>query len=195
MTDLVAARRPPGRRALIAQCAVQVLAERGPRGLTHRAVDDATGLGAGAVNYHAPSRAILLSLALDEVFRRDMEVVGRHFGLEDWTYDAVADAVVGFVRDMCSDEHRERVIARHHLLGEGLVRPELKAAFDEQLAAFVAIVTAKMAEAGQPASVAAAELFAMSVDALLTRQVVIGMEPLADETVESIAAIIVRRWD
>ena len=194
MSDGEKVAKPRSRRSLIAAAAVQVLAERGPRGFTHRAVDQATGLGAGAVNYHAPDRATLLSLALDEVFRRDLEVAGRHFALDSWHHEAVVDAVVGFVRDMCSDEHRARVVARHHLLGEGLVRPELKAAFDAQLAAFVGLVSSKMSEAGYPATVASAELFAMSVDGLLTRQVVIGVEPLADEEIPRIVSIIARRW-
>jgi AcrR family transcriptional regulator len=184
----------PSRRLLIAEAAVRVLAERGPRGFTHRAVDEATGLGAGAVNYHAPNRATLLALALDEVFRRDLEVAARHFALQSWEHEAVVDALVGFVREMCSDAHRGRVMARHHLLGEGLVRPELKAAFDSQLGAFVALVAAKMAEAGYPATVASAELFAMSVDGLLSRQVVIGSEPLPDDEIPRIAEIIARRW-
>lgn len=184
----------PSRRLLIAEAAVRVLAERGPRGFTHRAVDEATGLGAGAVNYHAPNRATLLALALDEVFRRDLEVAARHFALQSWEHEAVVGALVGFVREMCSDAHRGRVMARHHLLGEGLVRPELKAAFDSQLGAFVALVAAKMTEAGYPATVASAELFAMSVDGLLSRQVVIGSEPLPDDEIPRIAEIIARRW-
>ncbi|WP_162245376.1 MULTISPECIES: TetR/AcrR family transcriptional regulator [unclassified Rhodococcus (in: high G+C Gram-positive bacteria)] len=184
----------PSRRLLIAEAAVRVLAERGPRGFTHRAVDEATGLGAGAVNYHAPNRATLLALALDEVFRRDLEVAARHFALQSWEHEAVVGALVGFVREMCSDAHRGRVMARHHLLGEGLVRPELKAAFDSQLGAFVALVASKMAEAGYPATVASAELFAMSVDGLLSRQVVIGSEPLPDDEIPRIAEIIARRW-
>lgn len=184
----------PDRRALIARAAVAVLAERGPRGFTHRAVDQATGLGAGAVNYHAPDRATLLSLALEEVFRRDMAVAAAHFALDRWDLDAVVDAIVGFVSDMCSDDHRARVIARHHLLGEGLVRPEIKAVFDRQLAAFVALIVDKMTEAGYPATTASAELFAMSVDGLLTRQVVVGLEPLPPEELPRIAALIARRW-
>lgn len=182
------------RRALIAQAAVAVLAERGPRGFTHRAVDHATGLGAGAVNYHAPDRATLLSLALEEVFRRDLAVAAEYFALDRWDLDSVVDAIVGFVEAMCSDRHRARVVARHHLLGEGLVRPEIKAVFDGQLAAFVALVVEKMTEAGYPATTASAELFAMSVDGLLTRQVIVGLEPLPREELPRIATLIARRW-
>ncbi|MGB6180593.1 MAG: TetR family transcriptional regulator [Rhodococcus sp. (in: high G+C Gram-positive bacteria)] len=193
MVDTEATGKATKRRHIIAAAAVRVLADRGSRGFTHRAVDEATGLGAGAVNYHAPNRAALLSLALDEVFRRDLDVAARYFALDRWDHDVVVEALVGFVAEMCTGDNRERVAARHHLLGEGLVRPELKAAFDEQRGAFVALITQKMREADVPATVASAELFAMSVDGMLSRQVVVGMEPLPAAEIEAIADLIVSR--
>lgn len=184
--------RSGDRRSVIAEAAVRVLAERGPRGFTHRAVDEAVGLGAGAVNYHAPNRGALLSLALEEVFRGDLEVAVRHFSLTDWSEPHVVDAIVGFVTQMCDEPHRARVVARHHLLGEGLYRPELKVVFDGQRAAFVALVVHGLTASGRPATVASAELLAMSIDSLLARQVIIGTEPLAVEEITRIAQLITR---
>ncbi len=130
--------------------AVVVLAERGPRGFTHRAVDAQAGLGQGAVNYHAPSRSKLLSLALEEIFRRDLDTVVRHFALEDWKPRTVVTALTGFVSEMTSGENRFRIIARHHMRGESVTNPEVKAAFDEQQARFVETVIEGFAAAGNP---------------------------------------------
>lgn len=178
------------RKDELAAAAVTVLAEKGSRGLTHRAVDAAAGLKPGAVNYHAPSRTQLLTMALREVFLRDMDTATKHFSLEEWSHRAVVDAVVGFVTDMCSEANRARVIARHHLQGESLTHPELRDAFDVQLAAFVQLVRDGRAAAGAPPSTAAAELFAMSVDGLLRRQVMIGTRPLGAEDVRAIADMV-----
>lgn len=171
------------RKDALAAAAVTVLADRGSRGLTHRAVDAAAGLKPGAVNYHAPSRTQLLNMALREVFVRDMETATKHFSLDHWTHRAVVDAVVGFVEDMCSEANRARVIARHHLQGESLTHPELRAAF-------VQLVRDGRAAAGAPPSTAAAELFAMSVDGLLRRQVMIGTQQLGAEDVRAIADVV-----
>lgn len=178
------------RKDALAAAAVTVLAEKGPRGLTHRAVDAAAGLKPGAVNYHAPSRTDLLTLALREVFVRDLSTAADHFTLKEWSHRAVVDAVVAFVRDMCSAPNRARVIARHHLQGESLTHPQLRETFDGQLGAFVQLVHDGRAAAGVQSTTASAELFAMSVDGLLRRQVMIGTRPLSDEDVRAIAATV-----
>ncbi len=52
------------RLELIGETAVHLLAERGMRGLTHRAVDEAAGLPLGSTSYYARTRAALLGVAL-----------------------------------------------------------------------------------------------------------------------------------
>ncbi|MEV7603373.1 TetR/AcrR family transcriptional regulator [Kitasatospora sp. NPDC089797] len=59
------------RAALIADTAVTLLAERGLRGLTHRAVDEAAGLPPGSTSNLARTRAALLTLALDRIAGAD----------------------------------------------------------------------------------------------------------------------------
>ncbi|MBL0781565.1 TetR family transcriptional regulator, partial [Streptomyces albidoflavus] len=55
-------RQPPdgGRADRIADAALALLAERGLRGLTHRAVDEAAGLPQGSTSNHARTRLALL---------------------------------------------------------------------------------------------------------------------------------------
>jgi AcrR family transcriptional regulator len=58
----------------IADAAIALLAERGLRGLTHRAVDEAAGLPPGSTSNHARTRAALLSAALDRL--AELEAAG-----------------------------------------------------------------------------------------------------------------------
>ncbi|NYI04399.1 TetR/AcrR family transcriptional regulator [Allostreptomyces psammosilenae] len=60
---------PRARRIAEASCAV--LAEHGPRGLTHRAVDAAAGLPVGSTSNVARSRRALLELTLRHIAERE----------------------------------------------------------------------------------------------------------------------------
>lgn len=62
------------RAALIADTVIALIADRGLRGLTHRAVDEAAGLPAGSASNHARTRAALLALALTRI--ADLETAG-----------------------------------------------------------------------------------------------------------------------
>jgi len=55
------------RAALIADTAIALIAERGLRGLTHRAVDEAAGLPSGSTSNLARTRAALLETALARI--------------------------------------------------------------------------------------------------------------------------------
>ncbi|MBJ7291825.1 TetR/AcrR family transcriptional regulator [Williamsia sp.] len=185
--------RPPqtSRRAAIMAAAVSVLAERGPRGLTHRAVDAAAGLSSGSVNYHAPTRARLLHLALEEVFRHDLDTATRHFDITDWSRPRAAVAITRFVTEMSDEKNRDRVIARHHLRAESMTNPELRAAFDDQHAAFVTMIVQTFGIAGDPVSDARGELVRLGIDGMLQRQVMIGPAPLDDEQIAEMARLLV----
>ncbi|HEY1174567.1 MAG TPA: TetR family transcriptional regulator, partial [Phytomonospora sp.] len=54
-----------GRRGLVADAAIALLADKGTRGLTHRAVDEQAGLPQGSTSYYFRSREALLKGALD----------------------------------------------------------------------------------------------------------------------------------
>ncbi|MEU1949413.1 TetR/AcrR family transcriptional regulator, partial [Streptomyces sp. NPDC020125] len=63
------------RAELIADTALGLLAERGMRGLTHRAVDEAAGLPLGSTSNHARTRAALLKAAVRRLAQREAEVL------------------------------------------------------------------------------------------------------------------------
>lgn len=64
------------RRRAIADAAVEVLAARGLRGLTHRAVDTQAGLPAGSTSNLFRTRAALVTGVIDRLAERDLEFLG-----------------------------------------------------------------------------------------------------------------------
>ncbi|GGG03750.1 hypothetical protein GCM10007304_17310 [Rhodococcoides trifolii] len=169
------------RRDQIASAAIEVLATQGLRGLTHRAVDSAAGLGSGAVNYHAPTRAKLIGLAVEELFNRDLAVAAKNFGpllTGDITMDLVIDHFLSFVDEMTTA--RERVVARHLLLGEAQTDPEIRAVFDAQRQAFVDFTTQIILALDLPNAEMTAETTVIFVDGIISRQVVFGATPLTE---------------
>lgn len=65
----------PSRAQLIADTAIGLLATRGLRGLTHRAVDEAAGLPQGSTSNHARTRAALLETTVRRLAVREAEVL------------------------------------------------------------------------------------------------------------------------
>ncbi len=69
----------PGARAdLVADTALALLAGRGMRGLTHRAVDEAAGLPQGSTSNVARTRQALLELAVRRLADREERVLALH---------------------------------------------------------------------------------------------------------------------
>lgn len=141
-------RTPSASRAdLVADTALALLAERGMRGLTHRAVDEAAGLPQGSTSNVARTRQALLELAV----RRHAEREARVLALEEMPdprggLDALAEGLALAVHRSLTGG-RELLIARYELALEATRRPELRAFYDatgavfkEQLAAMVTAV-------------------------------------------------------
>ncbi|MFE6197380.1 TetR/AcrR family transcriptional regulator [Streptomyces sp. NPDC057838] len=134
----------PSRADLIADTALALLAERGMRGLTHRAVDEAAGLPQGSTSNLARTRQALLELAVRRLADREARVLALHempdpaAGTES-LLDALALAA-----HRALTGHRALTLARYELALEATRRPELRAFFDatgarfrDQLAALV----------------------------------------------------------
>ncbi|WP_424888772.1 TetR/AcrR family transcriptional regulator [Streptomyces sp. XH2] len=138
----------PPRTALIADTALALIAERGMRGLTHRAVDEAAGLPPGSTSNHARTRLALLELAVRQLARRDAEVVtpaefpGPAEGL-----DALADAIATVLHGLVV-RRREHTVARFELALEASRRPELRAIYDAAGQGFRDLMAELMAAAG-----------------------------------------------
>ncbi|MCF3101604.1 TetR family transcriptional regulator [Streptomyces roseoverticillatus] len=139
---------PSPRTALIADTALALIAERGMRGLTHRAVDEAAGLPPGSTSNHARTRLALLELTVRQLARRDAEVLtpaefpGPAEGL-----DALADAIATVLHRLVV-RRREHTVARFELALEASRRPELRAIYDAAGQGFRDLMTELMAAAG-----------------------------------------------
>ncbi|MFC8515191.1 TetR/AcrR family transcriptional regulator [Streptomyces sp. NPDC057257] len=124
------------RADLVADAALALLAERGMRGLTHRAVDEAAGLPQGSTSNLARTRQALLELAVRRLADREARVLALH-ELPD-----PKAGLVGLVDALALATHRaltrnrELTLARYELALEATRRPELRAYFDATGARF-----------------------------------------------------------
>ncbi|WP_031486496.1 TetR/AcrR family transcriptional regulator [Streptomyces bicolor] len=126
-----------GSRAdLVADTALALLAERGMRGLTHRAVDEAAGLPQGSTSNLARTRQALLELAVRRLADREARVLALEEmpdprgGLDS----LVAGLALATHRALTGG--RELTLARYELALEATRRPELRAYFDATGARF-----------------------------------------------------------
>ncbi|AQW47727.1 TetR/AcrR family transcriptional regulator [Streptomyces violaceusniger] len=125
------------RAELIADTALGLLAERGMRGLTHRAVDEAAGLPLGSTSNHARTRAALLKAAVRRLAQREAEVLTpdempRSAEAAPDGADPVAELAdaLSLALHRSLTAQRELLIARYELALEATRRPELREFYD-----------------------------------------------------------------
>ncbi|OYP18880.1 TetR family transcriptional regulator [Streptomyces sp. FBKL.4005] len=138
------------RADLVADAALALLAERGMRGLTHRAVDEAAGLPQGSTSNVARTRQALLELAV----RRHAEREARVLALAELPDpsggpEALADGLALAVHRSLT-RNRALLIARYELALEATRRPELRAFYDRTGAVFKEQLGAMLTAAGSP---------------------------------------------
>ncbi|GHF58335.1 TetR/AcrR family transcriptional regulator [Streptomyces griseosporeus] len=119
-----------GRADLVADTALALLAARGMRGLTHRAVDEAAGLPPGSTSNVARTRQALLELAVRRLADREARVLGLHEMPDPRDgLDALVDALA-LAAHRALTGNRELTLARYELALEATRRPELRTYFD-----------------------------------------------------------------
>ncbi|MFE4019154.1 TetR/AcrR family transcriptional regulator [Streptomyces sp. NPDC059101] len=146
---------PLPRHRLIADTALELLAERGMRGLTHRAVDEVAGLPQGSTSNLARTRAALLEAAVRRLAERETAVLAPREmpGVADPAAvapAALADALALALHRYLS-HHRALLIARYELALEATRRPELREVYDRAGRAFLEPVVALLTAAGSAA--------------------------------------------
>ena len=120
----------------VADAALALLAERGMRGLTHRAVDEAAELPPGSTSNVARTRQALLELAVRRLADREAKVLGLHeMPAPDSGLPAMVDALA-LATHRALTRNRELTLARYELALEATRRPELRAYFDATGARF-----------------------------------------------------------
>ncbi|MEV8632006.1 TetR/AcrR family transcriptional regulator [Streptosporangium sp. NPDC051023] len=136
------------RAELVAEAAITLLAERGMRGLTHRAVDEEAGLPPGSTSNLARTRLALLELALERL--TELEIVAFASVLDVGRTDepaAFAEAAVQVLWTQLTVDRR-RTVARYELALEATRRPELRKVYDEAGSRFRDPAVAILAAAG-----------------------------------------------
>ncbi|MFF6950916.1 TetR/AcrR family transcriptional regulator [Streptomyces iakyrus] len=134
----------PSRSDLVADTALALLAERGMRGLTHRAVDEAAGLPQGSTSNLARTRQALLELAVRRLADREARVLALHEMPDPGAGPGPLADALALAAHRALTGHRALTLARYELALEATRRPELRAFFDatgarfrDQLAALV----------------------------------------------------------
>lgn len=123
------------RRTAILDAAIEVLANSGLAGVTHRAVDQAAGVPEGSSSYYFPKKLDLVSSIAERVAFRmdaDCDAVRRHFAdlvAEGQTEEATRYVAEDFIN--YANEGRDLVLARFELAFAGARNPELKEIADE----------------------------------------------------------------
>lgn len=125
------------RPRLLAEGAIELLADHGAHGLTHRRLDRHLALPEGSTSNVFPTREALLAAALDALGERDLDDV-EHDGAE-LTIEQAGEAVAAAIFGWLAPKARPRLLARYELLLESARRPGLQATFLEHRARFTAV--------------------------------------------------------
>ncbi|MFE9310044.1 TetR/AcrR family transcriptional regulator [Streptomyces sp. NPDC088353] len=134
----MSARPESAQRAdLVADTALALLAERGMRGLTHRAVDERAGLPQGSTSNLARTRQALLELAVRRLAEREARVLALHEMPDPRTggLDSLVDGLA-LATHRALTRNRALTLARYELALEATRRPELRSYFDAAGARF-----------------------------------------------------------
>ncbi|WP_031073483.1 TetR/AcrR family transcriptional regulator [Streptomyces sp. NRRL S-118] len=118
----------PDRRTLLADAALDVLADEGIRGLTHRAVDRRAALPLGTTSAYFRTRAALLTGLVTRLVQRDQaELHAMAEALPSLrTVEELVDGMARLTRQRLTGEGRRRSLARYACAVESVRDPELR---------------------------------------------------------------------
>lgn len=166
------------RRDAIADAAIQLVATRGLRGLTHRAVDAEAGLPPGSTSYYLRTRQALLGACLDRLLALDEGAI-LHASPDVPATDVLVAAVVRIARDRPGS-----TIARYELALEATRQPALRALRDRQAIRLRATLARVLDGAGIPDSERTSWPIAAMLDGLLRDRVAGVSASLSEEAFE-----------
>jgi DNA-binding transcriptional regulator YbjK len=109
------------RQDAIADAAIHLVATRGLRGLTHRAVDAEAGLPPGSTSYYLRTRNALLTACVQRMLTRDLTATRSPEPSEVPLEEFLAAMVLGLAHERADD-----LAARYELSLEARRRPELQ---------------------------------------------------------------------
>ncbi|MEU4190424.1 TetR family transcriptional regulator C-terminal domain-containing protein [Kribbella sp. NPDC026611] len=167
------------RRDAIADAAIHLVATRGLRGLTHRAVDAEAGLPPGSTSYYLRTRSALLTACVERMLSKD--VGGMPTDAADLPpVDLLASFAIGLTRD-----RRDDLVARYELSLEAARQPELRAAIDTGGRRLRLMLAQLLELIGVPDAEAAAWPVAAMMDGLMYDRVAGAGATLSPEAFET----------
>ncbi|OBF13454.1 hypothetical protein A5730_02770 [Mycobacterium sp. ACS4054] len=138
----------PERRAQLLDAAIDILADVGVGGLTHRQVDDRAGLPAGTTsNYFRTRQSLLEATAARTVELHWRRVDALRAAIGSLTRDGVK-ALMTQLLSVPDEQFRRFTLARFELFMEGTRRPELRPFLKDLQAAAVKSATLVFEAAG-----------------------------------------------
>ncbi|MGW0478925.1 TetR/AcrR family transcriptional regulator [Nonomuraea sp. NPDC003214] len=177
------------RSEAVAEAAITLLAERGMRGLTHRAVDEAAGLPPGSTSNLARTRAALLELTLSRLTELETEVFADGLVGRPPTAAELPDLLARVLHIQLRD--RRRTLARYELALEATRRPELRRIYDRAGRRFRDPAVALLAAAGSADPVRHGQrLVAFGEGIMFDAIAGAGTEPSLDDLREAVAELL-----
>jgi len=170
----------PDRPLRIALAALEVVADRGVEGLTHRAVASVAGIPLGSTTYHFKTLDDLLTAAMVEAKKAtdsDLAVWADGLGPDTDLVAAVADYVMNTLT-----HHWGRTVVEHELYMAALRRPPLRPLSREWDEAFPAALS-------KHTDAVTAQAVALVVDGMFVRAYIHGM-PTRDEVEDVLRRIL-----
>ena len=177
MTGPKSVPRGADRQDAIADAAIHLVATRGLRGLTHRAVDTEAGLPPGSTSYYLRTRNALLTACVRRMLSRDVSAMP----------PAGADPVelmVGMTVGLANDRPDD-LVARYELSLEASRQPELRTAINEGGQELRAMLAQLLDGLGVPEPEAAAWPVAAMMDGLMYDRVAGAGATLSPEAFEA----------
>ncbi|MGY1641740.1 TetR/AcrR family transcriptional regulator [Geodermatophilus sp. SYSU D00703] len=171
-----------GRRALLA-AAVHVVATRGLRHLTYRAVAQEARVAHGLVAHHFGTRDALLAAALEFSLANSVGSISTEPGSGD--LDALFAGVVEMVRANPDDQ-----AFQYELILEARRRPELRPQVEQVYATYRQALRAELEAAGIAADDALVHLVFAAVDGLVFQQVCLDDPAAAQAGVQRLRTLL-----
>lgn len=189
-------RTNPERRATLLDAAIDVLAARGARGLTFRAVDAEAGVPTGTASNYFSSRDELLAQAGDHVFVR---LAPDPSDLEERLAAGPTRALeLELMRDILrrADEDTAAHLAMLELRLEATRRPEIRATLTQHYRANLSAIVRDHVEGGFPGDATTAVLLYLAMTGLLVEHLTLpdllaGTGATTDDLVRDIVTAIV----
>lgn len=169
--------RGADRQDAIADAAIHLVATRGLRGLTHRAVDAEAGLPPGSTSYYLRTRNALLTACVSRMLTRDVSAMPPA-GADP--VELMVGMTVGMARNRPDD-----LVARYELSLEASRQPELRTAINEGGRQLRAMLAQLLDGLGVPEPEAAAWPVAAMMDGLMYDRVAGAGATLSPEAFEA----------